>query len=146
MFLIFRSCSTLFLCFSVLSKQIFSLSNPVIFNIHSNAFKTWCAFISLTLPPCSSFQDCLVEHSQGNLQPKQFAKTGQGKITHTEEGNQVELGLHYLFYQWGLFLQFLFFVFTPFPSICENPLAEGFTLQNFMQGANCLMGGELWIL
>ena len=40
MFLIFRSCSTLFLCFSVLSKQIFSLSNPVIFNIHSNAFKT----------------------------------------------------------------------------------------------------------
>ena len=35
----FRSCSTLFLSF-LLSKQILSLCNPVIFIVYSNAFKT----------------------------------------------------------------------------------------------------------
>ena len=126
----FRSCSTLFLCF-LLSKQILSLCNPVIFIVHSNAFKTKntdiiiaCKldqhggqhllkyqiqaltkthtdihtdvhtdthththkythkFIKVTLvclhllnlPPCSPFQDCLVDHSQVNLQVKIVCK------------------------------------------------------------------------
>merc|ERR1711954_597344 len=36
----------------------------------------WCAFISLTLPPCSSYQDCLVEHARGIYRCNSLQKRG----------------------------------------------------------------------